>query len=38
LTSASSSSPAPFAWEDWYAAVGGRPGRPDEINEYLRLI
>ena len=30
--------PAPFAWEDWYASVGGRPGRPDDINEILRLI
>ena len=30
--------PSPFAWEDWYASVGGRPGRPDDINEILRLI
>lgn len=30
--------PAPFAWEEWYASVGGRPVRPDDINEILRLI
>jgi epoxyqueuosine reductase QueG len=30
--------PAPFAWEDWYASVGGRPSRPDDINEILRRI
>ena len=30
--------PAPFAWDDWYASVGGRPSRPDDINEILRLI
>ena len=30
--------PAAFAWEDWYGAVGGRPGRPAEVEEYLRLI
>jgi epoxyqueuosine reductase QueG len=38
LTAAAGSSPAPFAWEDWYAAVGGRPGRPQEVEEFLRLI
>ena len=30
--------PAPFAWDDWYAAAGGRPARPEEINEILRRI
>ena len=30
--------PSPFAWEDWYASVGGRPSRPDDINEILRQI
>ena len=30
--------PSPFAWEDWYAAVGGRPERPADVTEYLRLI
>jgi epoxyqueuosine reductase len=38
LTSASSSSPAPFAWEDWYAAAGGRQPRPAEIDDILRRI
>jgi epoxyqueuosine reductase len=30
--------PTPFAWEDWYASVGGRPARTEDINEILRLI
>jgi epoxyqueuosine reductase len=30
--------PSPFAWDDWYAAVGGRPDRPEELNEILRRI
>ena len=38
MTSASSSSPAPFAWEDWYAAAGGRQPRPAEIDDILRRI
>jgi len=33
-----STRPTPFAWEDWYASVGGRPPRPDDINEILRQI
>lgn len=33
-----STRPSPFAWEDWYASVGGRPPRPDDINEILRQI
>ena len=28
----------PFAWEQWYAAVGGRSIRIDAVDEYLRLI
>ena len=32
------SPPAPFAWEDWYAAVGGRPMREADITEYLRRV
>src|SRR6478735_8965600 len=27
-----------FAWEEWYAAVGGRSIRIDAVDEYLRLI
>jgi len=30
--------PPPFAWDDWYAAVGGRSIRIDAVDEYLRLI
>lgn len=32
------SSPPAFAWEAWYARVGGRSIRIEEVNEYLRLI
>jgi len=32
------SRPSAFPWEDWYAAAGGRPIRPAEVDEYLRLI
>jgi hypothetical protein len=32
------STPAPFAWEDWYAAVGGRPIREADVTEYLRRV
>ena len=28
----------PFAWEDWYAAVGGRTIRIEEVSDYLRRI
>ena len=38
MTSASASSPAAFAWEDWYAAAGGRQPRPAEIDDILRRI
>src|SRR5262247_973174 len=31
-------SPPAFQWEEWYAAVGGRSIRPDEVNTYLKLI
>jgi epoxyqueuosine reductase QueG len=34
----SSASPPAFAWEDWYAGVGGRTIRIDEVSEYLRKI
>jgi epoxyqueuosine reductase QueG len=27
-----------FAWEEWYAAAGGRSIRIDAVDEYLRLI
>lgn len=30
--------PPAFAWEQWYAAVGGRSIRIDEVAEYLRCI
>lgn len=30
--------PAPFAWDDWYAAAGGRTIAIDEVGEFLRLI
>jgi epoxyqueuosine reductase QueG len=30
--------PPPFAWDDWYAAVGGRSIRIEQVDEYLRLI
>src|SRR5262245_28413410 len=29
---------SPFAWDQWYAAVGGRTIAIDEVNEFLRLI
>jgi epoxyqueuosine reductase QueG len=35
---ASSVSPPAFAWDEWYAAVGGRSIRIDAVDEYLRLI
>ena len=31
-------SPPPFAWDDWYALVGGRSIRIDEVDGYLRQI
>jgi epoxyqueuosine reductase QueG len=31
-------SPPAFAWEDWYAAVGGRSIRIDAVEDYLRQI
>ena len=30
--------PPPFAWEDWYAAVGGRSIRIEEADDILRRI
>jgi epoxyqueuosine reductase QueG len=30
--------PPPFAWEDWYASIGGRSIRIDRVSEYLRQI
>src|SRR6187401_612449 len=30
--------PPAFAWEEWYAAVGGRTIRIDAVDDYLRLI
>jgi epoxyqueuosine reductase len=34
----SADSPPVFAWDEWYAAVGGRTIRIDEVDEYLRRI
>jgi ferredoxin len=31
-------SPPAFAWEEWYAAVGGRSIAIDEVDQYLRTI
>lgn len=31
-------SPPAFAWDDWYAAVGGRSIRIADVDEYLRRI
>jgi ferredoxin len=31
-------SPPAFAWEDWYAAVGGRSIKIEEVDVYLRKI
>jgi epoxyqueuosine reductase QueG len=31
-------SPPPFAWEDWYALVGGRSIRIEEVDHYLSQI
>ena len=30
--------PPPFAWEEWYAAVGGRTIRIEEVSDYLQKI
>lgn len=34
----SATSPPPFAWDDWYAGLGGRSINIPEVQEYLRLI
>lgn len=34
----SATSPPAFAWEDWYAAVGGRTIRITEVDAYLKRI
>jgi epoxyqueuosine reductase len=34
----SAASPPAFAWDEWYAAAGGRTIRIDEVDEYLRRI
>jgi ferredoxin len=31
-------SPPPFSWDEWYAQVGGRSIRIEEVDEYLRRI
>jgi epoxyqueuosine reductase QueG len=36
--SATTTSPPPFAWEEWYEAVGGRTIRIEEVNDYLQKI
>jgi hypothetical protein len=35
-TSPESSSPPPFGWEDWYAAVGGRSINIEDHKEWAR--
>ena len=35
---AAPSAPPAFAWDDWYAAVGGRTIRIEEAAEYMRKI
>jgi epoxyqueuosine reductase len=35
---ASPASPPAFAWDDWYAAAGGRTIRIDEVSSYLQKI
>jgi epoxyqueuosine reductase len=38
MLNASASSPAAFAWDEWYAAAGGRTIRIDEVSSYLQKI
>lgn len=38
MEAVSSTAPAAFAWEDWYAAVGGRSIRIEEVSVYLEKI
>ena len=38
MNAAGSFSPPAFAWEQWYAAVGGRSIRIEEVDRYLRQI
>ena len=35
---AGSAAPPAFAWDEWYAQVGGRSIRIDEVDQYLRQI
>src|SRR5262245_43162193 len=30
--------PPPFAWDDWYASIGGRTIKIDEVSTYLQKI
>lgn len=30
--------PPPFAWDDWYASIGGRPDRLPDVDDLLRRI
>ncbi len=38
MLAAAPSSPPAFAWDEWYAAAGGRSIRIEEAAEYLRRI
>jgi ferredoxin len=38
MNSARTATPPAFAWDDWYAAVGGRTIQIAEVDEYLRRI
>jgi hypothetical protein len=38
IESTAATRPPAFAWDEWYAAVGGRSIRIEEVDEYLRRI
>jgi epoxyqueuosine reductase QueG len=38
MPSSPHSAPPPFAWEEWYSAVGGRTIRIEEVSAYLQKI
>lgn len=38
MRTVSAFAPPPFAWEEWYAAVGGRTIQIEEVSDYLQEI
>ncbi len=38
MSDAAGPRPPAFAWDDWYASIGGRSIRIDEVDRYLRQI